>query len=101
MRPHDPSMTQKVLVVTVGPTGAATASLDALGEHLRAGWRVAHATPMGGGGQTDGFASLVVLERAAETEAEAIVDALEEEMEGDGAPDEAQAPLLRHLRGDE
>ena len=49
---------QKALVVVAGPTGARTASLDRLDEHLRAGWRVAQASPMGGGGATDGFASL-------------------------------------------
>lgn len=94
-------MTQKALVIVAGPTGARTASLDALDEHLRAGWRVAQMAPMGGGGATDGFASLVLLQRAAETEAEALLEHLEEELEGDGAPDAIQDPVLRRLSGDE
>ena len=91
-------MTQKALVVHT-PSGAAGPTLDALNEHLRAGWRVLQATPMGGGG--DGFASLVVIERAAETEAEALLEQIEEEMEGDGAPDVPQDPVLRRLQDDE
>lgn len=96
-------MTQKALVVTVGPTGARTASLDDLDAHLRAGWRVTETSPMGGGGATDGFAALVVLQRAGETEAEALLDHIEEEMEGDGAPDDVQDPILRRIQeeGDE
>ena len=96
-------MTQKALVVVAGPTGARTASLDALGEHLRAGWRVADASPMGGGGATDGFASLVILERASATEAEAILEQIEEELEetaGDGDLD-LPAPILRRIAEDE
>ena len=96
-------MTQKALVVFAGPTGAPTASLDRLEEHLGAGWRVASATPMGGGGATDGFASLVVLERAGETEAEALLDQIEEEMDetaGDGGLD-VQDPLLRRIVEDD
>ncbi|MDT0631655.1 hypothetical protein RQM47_03015 [Rubrivirga sp. S365] len=92
-------MPQKALVVIAGPTGAPTASLDRLDEHLRAGWRVAQATPMGGGGATDGFASLVVLERATETEAEALIEQIEEELDetaGDGGLD-VQDPLLRRI----
>ena len=94
-------MTQKALVVTVGPTGARTASLDDLDQHLRAGWRVAQTSPMGGGGATDGFAALVVLERAGETEAERLLESVEEEMEGDGAPDEIQDPVLRQIAEDD
>ena len=89
-------MPQKALVVTTDPAGARTPSLDALDEHLRAGWRVAHATPMGGA--ADGFAALVVVERAAETEAEAILEHLEEEID---AEDEIQDPLLRRIVDDE
>ncbi|WP_420455602.1 hypothetical protein [Rubrivirga sp.] len=94
-------MLQKALVVTAGPTGARTVSLDALDDLLRAGWRVAHTSPMGGGGATDGFAALVVVERAAETEAEAILEQIEEEIDGDGAPDEIQDPVLRWIAGDD
>lgn len=94
-------MIQKALVVTSGPAGARTASLDALDEHLRAGWRVVQAAPMGGGGATDGFAALVVLERRGETEAEALLDQIEEEAEGDGAPDEVQDPVLRRIVEDD
>lgn len=90
-------MPQKALVVTASPAGARTASLDALDDLLRAGWRIADASPMGGGGATDGFASLVVLERAGETEAEALLESVEEEIEGDGAPDEIQDPVLRQI----
>ena len=92
-------MKQKALVVVAGPTGARTASTDRLDEHLEAGWRVAQVAPMGGGGATDGFAALVVLERAAETEAEAILEQLEEEIDepvGDGGLD-VQDPLLRRI----
>lgn len=94
-------MTQKALVVTVGPTGARTASLDDLDQYLRAGWRVAQTSPMGGGGATDGFAALVVLERAVETEAERLLESVEEEIEGDGAPDEIQDPVLRQIVEDD
>ena len=96
-------MTQKALVVVAGPTGARTASLDRLDEHLGTGWRLASATPMGGGGATDGFASLVVLERTGETEAEALLDQIEEEMEetgGDGDLD-VQDPVLRRIVEDD
>ncbi len=100
LAPTQTAMPQKALVVTAGPTGARTPSLDALDEHLRAGWRVVQASPMGGGGATDGFAALVVLERGAETEAEAILEQIEEEIEGDGAPEEIQDPVLRRIVDD-
>ena len=96
-------MKQKALVVVAGPTGARTASTDRLDELLEAGWRVAQAAPMGGGGAADGFASLVVLERAGETEAEAILDQIEEEIDeagGDGDLD-VQDPVLRRIVEDE
>ena len=96
-------MKQKALVVVAGPTGARTASLDRLDELLEAGWRVAQAAPMGGGGAADGFASLVVLERAAETEAEALLEQIEEEIDetgGDGDLD-IQDPILRRITGEE
>ncbi|WP_412069419.1 hypothetical protein [Rubrivirga sp. IMCC43871] len=89
-------MPQKALVVTTDPGGARTPSLGALDEHLRAGWRVVHATPMGGA--ADGFAALVVVERAAETEAEALLEQIEEEIDTD---DEIQDPLLRRIVEDE
>ena len=97
-------MIQKALVVTAGPTGERTPGLEALDEHLRAGWRVVEARPMGGGGAAEGFASLVVLERRGETDAEALLDTIEEEMDGDGdgAVEEVQDPVLRRLQdGDE
>lgn len=64
---------------------------------------MAHAAPMGGGGATDGFASLVVLERAADTEAEALLEQIEEELDetaGDGGLD-VQDPILRQITGEE
>ena len=94
-------MIQKSLVVRSGPTEAHTPSTEALDEHLRAGWRVVLATPMGGGGQTDGFAALVVLERRGETDAEALLDQMEEEMEGGDPAAEVQDPLLRRLQDDD
>ena len=94
-------MIQKALVVATGPAGAPAPSLDALDEHLRAGWRVAHTSPMGGGGATDGFAALVVIERRAETEAEAILEQIEEEADDDGAPDAVQDPVLRRIVEDD
>lgn len=90
---------QQALVVRDTPGG-----LDALNECLGRGWRVATVAPMGGGGQTDGFAALVVLERAgqaADAVLEQIAEEVEEALEGaageaSGAlPDEA---LIRRLR---
>ena len=104
-RPHPApfAVKQKALVVVAGPTGARTASTDRLDELLDAGWRVAQVAPMGGGGATDGFAALVVLERGAETEAEAILEQLEEELDetgGDGDLD-VQDPVLRRIVEDD
>ena len=77
---------QHVHLVTTGPGG--TRGLDAVNERLRQGWRVAHVAPMGGGGEGPDFAALVVLERRG-SEAEHVLDYLEEEiedaLEGDGA----------------
>ena len=92
---------QKALVVAAGPLGARTPSQDHLDADLRAGWRVVQVTPMGGGGAAEGFAALVVLERAEGAEAEALLDQIEEEMEGPGAPDEIQDPVLRRIAEDE
>ena len=80
---------QKALVVTPD-------SLDVLNEHLRAGWAVTLAAPMGGGGQATGFASLVVIEQRAAT-ADAILDRIEESID---APEPAQDPLLRRLQSE-
>ena len=88
---------QKALVVAAGPRGARTPSQDALDADLRAGWRVVQATPMGGGGAADGFAALVVLERGGETEAEALLDQIEDEM---GDEDAIQDPVLRQIVDD-
>ncbi|MDX1421255.1 MAG: hypothetical protein R3181_14915 [Rubricoccaceae bacterium] len=83
--------TQQALVVTDAPGG-----LDALNDHLRQGWRVVSVAPMGGGGQTDGFAALVVIERAGpavEAVLEQLAEEVEEVLEGDGAPDESAEVL--------
>jgi hypothetical protein len=74
---------QQALVVTDAPCG-----LDALNERLRQGWRVLTMAPMGGGGQTEGFAALVVIERAgqlSESVLEQLAEEVEETLEGDGA----------------
>ena len=83
---------QKALVVT-------EQTLGALNEHLRTGWAVVLAAPMGGGGQAAGFASLVVLEQRAAA-ADAILGQIEEAI--DAAPEsaETQDPLLRRLQND-
>ena len=83
---------QKALVVTPD-------SLGALNDLLRAGWTVTSATPMGGGGQAEGFASLVVVEHHASTAGE-ILGQIEEAI--DAAPESAatQDPLLRRLQDD-
>lgn len=76
---------QKALVVTDAPGG-----LGPLNEHLAHGWRVVTTAPMGGGGQTEGFAALVVIERAGQA-AEAVLEQIAESAElldGDGAPAE-------------
>lgn len=93
---------QQALLVTDAPGG-----LDALNDHLRQGWRVASVAPMGGGGQTEGFAALVVVERAgqgAEAVLEQIAEEVEDVLEGDGAPvEEAEVmparPPSEPLRG--
>lgn len=81
-------MPQKALIVTTA------SGLDALNRDLQSGWRVVQVAPMGGGGATDGFAALVVIE-GAETEAEALLDQIVEEME---TPDAVQDPTLRLLQ---
>lgn len=75
---------QKALLVTSAPDG-----LHLLNEHLAAGWRVVTTAPMGGGGQTEGFAALVVIERTGRG-AESVLDEIVEELDavldgGDGA----------------
>ena len=77
--------TQKALLVTDAPGG-----LTDLNGHLQRGWRVVTTAPMGGGGQAEGFAALVVIERAGQG-AEAVLEGIAEEIEealdgGDGAP---------------
>ena len=83
---------QKALVVT-------EQTLDALNEHLKTGWTVVFAAPMGGGGQAAGFASLVVLAPGTAV-ADAILGQIEEAI--DAAPEsaETQDPLLRRLQND-
>jgi hypothetical protein len=90
--------TQKVLVVTDAPGG-----LDLLNEHLAHGWRLVTASPMGGGGQTEGFAALVVIERAGQA-AQAVLEQIAEEAElldGDGASADLDDPLDALRREDE
>ncbi len=83
---------QKALVVT-------DATLDALNEHLRAGWTVVSATPMGGGGQAAGFASLVVLDQHGAA-ADAILGQIEEAIDAAPETSATQDPLLRRLQDD-
>jgi hypothetical protein len=75
---------QQILLLSTGPEG--TRGLSEANDLLRQGWRVAQVCPMGGGGATDGFASLLVLERSGDR-AESVLERIEEEMEetGDGA----------------
>ena len=90
---------QKALFVVVDPAGPRSDALDVLNEHLRAGWAVTLAAPMGGGGATPGFASLVVIEQRAAA-ADAILEQIEEAIEADPESTEMQDPLLRRLQGD-
>ena len=81
---------QQALVVTDAPGG-----LDPLNERLWQGWRVVTVAPMGGGGQTEGFAALVVIERAgqgAEAVLEQIAEEVEDVLEGNGSHAEVVAP---------
>lgn len=75
---------QKAVIVQTTPDKAR--SLDELNMLLSRGWRVVHATPMGGAGasKTPHFAALVILERADRSAAEATVgqEAAEELVEG-------------------
>lgn len=80
---------QKALIVT-------EQTLDVLNEHLTAGWTVVIAAPMGGGGQSEGFASLVVLAPAAAV-ADAILGQIEEAIGAEPEALEVQDPLLRRL----
>jgi hypothetical protein len=89
---------QKALFVVVDPAGPRADALDVLNEHLRAGWVVTLATPMGGGGATPGFASLVVIEQRGAA-AESILGQIEEAMD-QPTSESVQDPLLRRLQGD-
>lgn len=87
---------QKALIVTPGD-----GSLDRLNALLAEGYRVCSATPLGGG-SPDRLAALVVVEPAgqdADALLEALEDEIEEELEGDGglAP---QDPILRQIQED-
>ena len=84
---------QKALVVTDQTVGA-------LNELLAAGWTVITASPMGGGGQAPGFASLVVLEPAGAA-ADAILGQIESAVESAPEPTAIQDPLLRLLKEDD
>ncbi len=83
---------QKALVVT-------DQTVAALNDLLSGGWTVVSASPMGGGGQAPGFASLVVVERLG-VAADAILGQIESAIEA--APDASvvQDPLLRRLQDD-
>ena len=83
---------QKALVVTAS-------TIDALNEKLRAGWVVTLATPMGGGGASTGFASLVVIEQRAAA-AETILGQIEEAIDAAPEATDVQDPLLRRLQND-
>ncbi len=83
---------QKALVVT-------DASVEALNDLLRAGWTVVSATPMGGGGQAAGFASLVVVEQLGAAAA-GILEQIEGAMEAEPEASAVQDPLLRRLQDD-
>jgi len=63
------SITQKAMIVTVGPDGPD--GLDALNIELERGWTVADVAPMGGAGgatQSPVVAALVVLEHEEQTD---------------------------------
>jgi hypothetical protein len=88
---------QKALLVT-----DASGGLDDLNLRLQRGWRVATVEPMGGGGQTAGFAALVIVERtdqATEVLSE-IADELDEVI-GDGGTVAIEDALGRLERDDE
>jgi len=89
---------QKALFVVVDPAGPRGDALDVLNEHLRAGWTVTLATPMGGGGATQGFASLIVIEQRGAA-ADTLLEQIEEAIDAP-EPSETQDPLLRRLQGD-
>ena len=86
---------QKALVVLAGP--GRTYGLDELNIALERGWRVVHATAMGGAAATraesgadQNFAALVIIERAetgavALQQAEEAEELIEEIVEGDGS----------------
>lgn len=98
---HMPMDAQKSLLVTDGPGG-----LDDLNAHLRRGWRVVSMAPMGGGGQSEGFAALVVIEpagQAAEEVLAEIAEDMEDVLEGDGAPEDLtlDGPILPLPREDD
>ncbi len=83
---------QKALVVT-------DASVEALNDLLRAGWSVVSASPMGGGGQAGGFASLVVVEQMGAA-ASGLLEQIEEAIDAEPETSAVQDPLLRRLQDD-
>lgn len=83
---------QKALVVTDQTVGA-------LNDLLASGWSVVSATPMGGGGQAAGFASLVVIEQHGAA-ADAILGQIESAIEAAPETSPTQDPLLRRLQDD-
>ena len=94
-------LAQKALVVTQESRVGRNRMGDALNALLRAGWTVTSASPMGGGGQSAGFASLVLLEQAASASAD-ILEQIEEATAPEvlGADPAIQDPLLRRLQDD-
>ena len=96
---------QKALIVKDAPE--TTHGLDELNLHLRRGWRVRHAVPMGAAGLSQQgaecapcFAALIVIERDDRGEADMLLEAeeemeglIEEIMEGDGANADIEEPL--------
>ena len=84
---------QKALVVT-------DQTVAALNELLAAGWTVVSATPMGGGGQAAGFASLVVVEQLG-VAADALLEQIESAVEAAPETPALQDPILRLLAEDD
>ena len=77
---------QKALVLLAGPDK--TRGLSELNIELERGWRVVHATPMGGAGTPEGeagsrWAALVIIERSQDRTSGALaLEQAEEEVEG-------------------
>ena len=75
------------MILLAGPEK--TRGLNELNIELERGWRVAHVTPMGGGGMSEAeedagphWAALVVIERSEDRTAGVMLEQAEEEMGG-------------------